>query len=31
MKHKTIKNLWTVVAIIGIIAMIMFTILPLFQ
>lgn len=31
MKHKTIKNIWTVVAIIGIIAMLMFTILPIFQ
>jgi hypothetical protein len=31
MKRKTIKALWTVVAIIGIIAMIMFTILPAFQ
>ncbi len=31
MKHKTIKKLWTVIAIVGIIAMLLFTILPLFQ
>jgi len=31
MKHKTIKQLWTVIAVIGIIAMIFFTILPIFQ
>lgn len=31
MKHKTVKNLWVVVAILGILAMLMFTILPAFQ
>jgi len=31
MKHKTIKQLWAVVAIIGIIAMVFFTIMPIFQ
>jgi hypothetical protein len=31
MKHKTIKGLWAVVAIIGVAAMIMFTILPALQ
>lgn len=31
MKHKTFKQLWTVIAIIGIFAMLMFTILPIFQ
>lgn len=31
MKQKTIKSLWTLTAIIGIIAMVLFTILPAFQ
>ncbi|EKD43184.1 MAG: hypothetical protein ACD_72C00415G0004 [uncultured bacterium] len=31
MKHKTIKQLWAVVAIIGILAMLSFSILPIFQ
>lgn len=31
MKRKTIKSLWTLVAVIGIIAMLMFTALPAFQ
>jgi hypothetical protein len=31
MKHKTLKNLWIVVALIGVLAMIMFTIMPAFQ
>jgi len=31
MKHKTVKQLWTVIAIIGIIAMLFFTIMPIFQ
>lgn len=31
MKHKTIKKIWAVIAIVGIIAMLLFTILPLFQ
>ncbi len=30
MRHKTIKSLWAVVAIVGILAMIMFTIAPAF-
>lgn len=31
MKHKTTKRLWAVIAVIGIIAMISFSILPIFQ
>ena len=31
MKHKTLKNLWIVVALIGVLAMVMFTILPALQ
>jgi hypothetical protein len=31
MRHKTIKSLWALVAIIGIFAMILFTIAPAFQ
>lgn len=31
MKRKTIKSLWTLVAIIGIFAMVMFLILPALQ
>jgi hypothetical protein len=31
MKHKTLKSLWALVAVVGVLAMIMFTILPLFQ
>lgn len=31
MKHKTIKSLWVLVAIIGILAMLFFTILPALQ
>ncbi|EKD43677.1 MAG: hypothetical protein ACD_72C00176G0004 [uncultured bacterium] len=31
MKHKTIKRLWTVVAIFGIIGMIFVSIMPIFQ
>jgi len=30
MKQKTLKKLWTVVAVVGIIAMVMFTIAPAF-
>lgn len=28
MKHKTVKNIWIMVAVLGILAMVMFTILP---
>lgn len=31
MKHKTIKNLWIVVALIGVLAMVLFTIMPALQ
>jgi len=31
MHHKTAKSLWTVIALIGIIAMVFFTIMPIFQ
>ena len=31
MKHKTIKALWTVVALVGILAMLFLTMLPMFQ
>jgi len=31
MKHKTVKNIWILVAVVGILAMLMFTILPAFQ
>ena len=31
MKHKTMKNVWTLVAVIGVVAMVLFTILPALQ
>jgi len=31
MKHKTIKSLWILVAVIGVAAMVLFTILPALQ
>jgi hypothetical protein len=31
MKHKTIKKVWIVIAIIGVLAMVLFSILPAFQ
>lgn len=31
MKHKTVKNLWALVAVIGVVAMVLFTILPALQ
>jgi hypothetical protein len=31
MKHKTMKNIWALVAVIGVVAMVLFTILPALQ
>ena len=31
MKHKTLKSLWALVAVVGVLAMIIFTLLPMFQ
>jgi hypothetical protein len=31
MKHKTLKSLWALVAILGILAMVFFTVAPAFQ
>lgn len=31
MKHKTAKSLWVIVALLGVIAMVLFTIMPALQ